>query len=97
MNESNLASSPIKSGNKDASKKKAQTGLFAQRVKPFKKKANSTTVKFDPTPIAPMPSVIQDPVADELKQRLNKLVKDAEEEKLKDNSQGLAGLLGGII
>jgi len=38
MNESNLASSPIKSGSKDASKKKAQTGLFAQRVKPFKKK-----------------------------------------------------------
>lgn len=66
-------------------------------VKPFKKKANSATVQFDPTPIAPMPSEIQDPVAEELKQRLNKLVKDAEEEKLKDNSQGLAGLLGGII
>jgi len=38
MNESNLASSPIKSGSKDASKKKAQTSLFARRVKPFKKK-----------------------------------------------------------
>ena len=38
MNESNLASSAIKSGSKDASKKKAQTTLFGRRVKPFKKK-----------------------------------------------------------
>jgi len=62
-------------------------------AKPFKK--ISKELKFDPTPIVPMPTLIFDPLAEEQKQKFNNLLKEVEAEKTKNRTEGLAGLLGG--
>ena len=55
----------------------------------------TTPIKFDPTPIVPMPTEIYDPLAKE-QQRFNNLLKEVEAEKTRNKTQGLAGLLGGV-
>jgi len=72
-----------------------QTAFIKNKVvaKPFKKIPRE--LKFDPTPIVPMPTLIFDPLAEEQKQKFNNLLKEVEAEKTKNRTEGLAGLLGG--
>jgi len=67
-----------------------------KKVKPFKKPVVSHTrpIKIDPTPMSLTPPIINDPVAEEQSRRFNNLLKEVEQEKLKNQTQGLAGLLG---
>ena len=63
------------------------------KQKPFKKAVSTAPVKIDPTPIALTPPVIFDPVAEEQTRRFNKLQREIAEEKLKNQTQGLASLV----
>ena len=66
----------------------------APKQKPFKKVVETTPVKIDPTPIALTPPNFHDPVAAEQTRRFNELQREIADEKLKNQTQGLAGLLG---
>ena len=72
-----------------------QTAFVKNKVvaKPFKKIPK--TLKFDPTPTVPTPTMIFDPLAEEQQRKFNNLLKEVEAEKTKNRTEGLAGLLGG--
>ena len=63
------------------------------KQKPFKKVVEITPVKIDPTPIALTPPNFHDPVAEEQTRRFNELQREIAEEKLKNQTQGLASLV----
>lgn len=75
--------------------KPKQTAFVKNKVvaKPFKKIPK--TLKFDPTPTVPTPTMIFDPLAEEQQRKFNNLLKEVEAEKTKNRTEGLAGLLGG--
>jgi len=63
----------------------------------IKKKKIVTPVKIDFKPIViPPPPAIRDPELVKIEDNFNKAVRDNEEEKRRNNSSGLAGLLGEI-
>ena len=72
-----------------------QTAFIKNKVgaKPFKKIPRE--IKFDPTPIVPMPTVIRDPLAEEQTRKFHALQREVEAEKEKNRTEGIAGLLGG--
>ena len=72
-----------------------QTAFIKNKVvaKPFKKIPRE--IKFDPTPIVPMPTVIQDPLAEEQTRKFHALQREVEAERTKNRTEGIAGLLGG--
>ena len=72
-----------------------QTAFIKNKVgaKPFKKIPRA--IKFDPTPIVPMPTVIRDPLAEEQTRKFHALQREVEAEKAKNRTEGIAGLLGG--
>ena len=72
-----------------------QTAFIKNKVgaKPFKKIPRE--IKFDPTPIVPMPTVIRDPLAEEQTRKFHALQREVEAEKAKNRTEGIAGLLGG--
>jgi len=72
-----------------------QTAFIKKKVtpKPFKKIPRA--IKFDPTPIVPMPTVIRDPLAEEQTRNFHALQREVEAEKTKNRTEGIAGLLGG--
>jgi len=72
-----------------------QTAFIKNKVgaKPFKKIPRE--IKFDPTPIVPMPTVIQDPLAEEQTRKFHALQREVEAERAKNRTEGIAGLLGG--
>ena len=72
-----------------------QTAFIKNKVgaKPFKKIPRA--IKFDPTPIVPMPTVIQDPLAEEQTRKFHALQREVEAERTKNRTEGIAGLLGG--
>ena len=72
-----------------------QTTFVKNKVvaKPFKKIPRA--IKFDPTPIVPMPTVIQDPLAEEQTRKFHALQREVEAERTKNRTEGIAGLLGG--
>ena len=72
-----------------------QTAFIKNKVgaKPFKKMPRE--IKFDPTPIVPMPTVIRDPLAEEQTRKFHALQREVEAEKAKNRTEGIAGLLGG--
>ena len=72
-----------------------QTAFIENKVvaKPFKKIPRE--IKFDPTPIVPMPTVIRDPLAEEQTRKFHALQREVEAEKAKNRTEGIAGLLGG--
>ena len=72
-----------------------QTAFVKNKVvaKPFKKIPK--TLKFDPTPTVPTPTMIFDPLAEEQQRKFNNLLKEVEAEKTRNRTEGLAGLLGG--
>ena len=72
-----------------------QTALVKNKVvaKPFKKIPRE--IKFDPTPIVPMPTVIRDPLAEEQTRKFHALQREVEAERIKNRTEGIAGLLGG--
>jgi len=72
-----------------------QTAFVKNKVvaKPFKKIPRE--LKFDPTPIVPMPTVIRDPLAEEQTRKFHALQREVEAERTKNRTEGIAGLLGG--
>jgi hypothetical protein len=72
-----------------------QTAFVKNKVvaKPFKKIPRE--IKFDPTPIVPMPTVIRDPLAEEQTRKFHALQREVEAERAKNRTEGIAGLLGG--
>ena len=72
-----------------------QTAFIKNKVvaKPFKKIPRE--IKFDPTPIVPMPTVIRDPLAEEQTRKFHALQREVEAERTKNRTEGIAGLLGG--
>jgi len=72
-----------------------QTAFIKNKVvaKPFKKIPRE--IKFDPTPIVPMPTVIRDPLAEEQTRKFHALQREVEAERIKNRTEGIAGLLGG--
>jgi hypothetical protein len=72
-----------------------QTAFIKNKVvaKPFKKIPRE--IKFDPTPIVPMPTVIRDPLAEEQTRKFHALQREVEAERAKNRTEGIAGLLGG--
>ena len=70
---------------------------FGGDDKPIIKKKIVTPVKLDFKPIViPPPSLRRDPEMDRIENNFNKMVRDNEEEKRRNNNAGLAGLLGEI-